>query len=110
MATTAPGRAAPAATGAPAPHAVATALGRADRHCRYFTPPLSAGALYRVVNPVSTLMFWRWAHGARVERAFVPIERIAPALPVTVIASEDGRFCRHHGIDWQELQERDRRR
>ena len=53
--------------------------------------------LYRVVNPVSTLMFWRWAHGARVERTFVPIERIAPALPVTVIASEDGRFCRHHG-------------
>jgi monofunctional glycosyltransferase len=62
--------------------------------------------LYRVVNPASTLMVWRWAHGTRVERTFVPIERIAPALPVTVIASEDGRFCRHRGIDWQELQER----
>src|SRR5438876_1365621 len=62
--------------------------------------------LYRVVDPVSTLMLWRWATGVRVERAFVPIERMAPALPMTVIASEDGRFCSHHGIDWRELKER----
>src|SRR5437870_11404249 len=62
--------------------------------------------LYRVVDPVSTLMLWRWAKGARVERSFVPIERMAPALPATVIASEDGRFCSHHGIDWRELRER----
>src|SRR5207244_10322205 len=39
-------------------------------------------------------------------RAFVPIERMAPALPMTVIASEDGRFCSHRGIDWRELKER----
>ena len=62
--------------------------------------------LYRVVNPVSTLMAWRWATGARVETSFVPIERMAPALPVTVIASEDGRFCSHRGVDWQEIRER----
>ena len=36
--------------------------------------------LYRVVNPVSTLMLWRWATGRPVERSFVPIERMAPAL------------------------------
>src|SRR5712691_11677646 len=62
--------------------------------------------LYRVVDPVSTLMLWRWAKGARVERSFVPIERMAPALPVTVIAAEDGRYCRHRGIDWQEIRDR----
>ena len=62
--------------------------------------------LYRVVDPVSTLMLWRWASGARVERSFVPMERMAPALPVTVIASEDGRFCIHRGIDWREIRER----
>ncbi|TMJ38158.1 MAG: monofunctional biosynthetic peptidoglycan transglycosylase [Alphaproteobacteria bacterium] len=62
--------------------------------------------LYRVINPISTLMLWRWATGARVERSFVPIERMAPALLVTVIASEDGRFCTHSGIDWRELRER----
>src|SRR5947207_11609092 len=62
--------------------------------------------LYRVVNPVSTLMLWRWSHGVRVERTFVPIGRMAPALPITVIAAEDGRYCRHRGIDWDELRER----
>ena len=62
--------------------------------------------LYRFVNPVSTLMLWRWAHGQRVERTFVPIDRMAPALPITVIASEDGRFCSHHGVDWQEIRDR----
>src|SRR5205823_14777518 len=62
--------------------------------------------LYRVINPISTLMLWRWATGARVERSFVPIERMAPALPVTVIASEDSRFCTHGGIDWREIRER----
>ncbi len=62
--------------------------------------------LYRIVNPISTLMAWRWATGSRVETSFVAIERIAPALPVTVIASEDGRFCSHRGVDWQEIRER----
>ncbi len=62
--------------------------------------------LYRFVDPVSTLMLARWATGARVERTFVPLDRIAPVLPVTVIASEDGRFCRHRGVDLKELRER----
>ncbi len=62
--------------------------------------------LYRVVDPVSTLMLWRWAKGARVEKSFVPIDRMAPALPVTVIASEDGRFCSHRGVDWKEIRDR----
>ena len=43
------------------------------------------------------------ADGARVERTVVPLERIAPAVAKTVIASEDARFCRHRGIDWGEL-------
>src|SRR5215510_2848686 len=56
--------------------------------------------LYRVVDPVSTLMLWRWATGVRVARSKVPLERIAPVLPATVIASEDAHFCTHHGVDW----------
>ena len=60
--------------------------------------------LYRVVNPVSTLMVARWVLGKRVERTFVPLERIAPVLTRSVVASEDGRFCTHRGIDWTELQ------
>ena len=57
--------------------------------------------LYRVIDPVSTLMLARWVTGKRVERAIVPLEQIAPILPRTVIASEDARFCRHSGIDWE---------
>ena len=59
--------------------------------------------LYRVVDPVSTPMLARWAVGKRVDHTFVPLERIAPVLPRSVIASEDGRFCSHRGIDWTEL-------
>jgi monofunctional glycosyltransferase len=61
--------------------------------------------LYRVVDPVSTLMLWRWATGARVVRSKVPLERIAPVLPATVVVSEDARFCSHRGVDWVEIRE-----
>jgi monofunctional biosynthetic peptidoglycan transglycosylase len=67
--------------------------------------PFLLTPLYRVVEPVSTLMLWRWLTGARVERVVAPLERIAPALPLTVLVAEDARFCSHHGVDWQELRE-----
>jgi len=66
--------------------------------------PYVIAPFYRFVDPVSTLMAWRWLKGARVERTVVPLERIAPILVRTVISSEDARFCSHHGVDWQELQ------
>jgi monofunctional biosynthetic peptidoglycan transglycosylase len=59
--------------------------------------------VYRFVDPVSTLMLWRWATGARVERRWVPLDHIAPALRLAVIAAEDDRFCSHHGVDFTEL-------
>jgi monofunctional biosynthetic peptidoglycan transglycosylase len=58
--------------------------------------------LYRVANPVSTLMLWRWATGARVERVLKPIDQTAPVLPRTILAAEDEHFCSHHGIDFAE--------
>ena len=67
--------------------------------------PYALVPLYRVIDPVSTLMAWRWATGRRVERTFVPLQRVSPALPLTVIAAEDGRFCQHRGIDWEEIRE-----
>ncbi len=59
--------------------------------------------LYSVVNPVSTLMLWRHLTGARVERLYVPIERIDPDVPLAVVIAEDGRFCSHFGIDFTEI-------
>jgi monofunctional biosynthetic peptidoglycan transglycosylase len=61
--------------------------------------------LYRVVEPVSTLMLWRWLTGARVERSVVPIGRMAAALPLAVLVAEDARFCSHRGVDWQEIRD-----
>jgi len=67
--------------------------------------PYAVAPLYRFVDPVSTLMLWRWIRGAPVERAWMPLDRISPALLRTVIVAEDDRFCSHHGIDFRELRE-----
>jgi monofunctional biosynthetic peptidoglycan transglycosylase len=61
--------------------------------------------LYAVVEPVSTVMLWRRITGQRVERIYVPLSRISPALPLAVIVAEDGRFCTHHGVDFAEIQD-----
>jgi monofunctional biosynthetic peptidoglycan transglycosylase len=61
--------------------------------------------LYRFVNPVSTPMLWRWMTGNRVERSYVPLAQMAPALPLTVLIAEDARFCRHAGVDFQGLRD-----
>jgi monofunctional glycosyltransferase len=65
--------------------------------------PYLIAPLYRVINPVSTLMVGRSILGKRVERTWVPIGRVAPVLPRTVIASEDARFCSHRGVDMVEM-------
>jgi monofunctional biosynthetic peptidoglycan transglycosylase len=70
-----------------------------------FLLPYLITPLYAVINPVSTVMLWRRLSGERVERLYVPISRISPALPLTVIIAEDGRFCSHHGIDLTEIRE-----
>ena len=61
--------------------------------------------LYLVVRPVSTPMLWRYLTGQPVDRIYRPLGDIAPALPRTVIASEDARFCLHRGVDWRGLRE-----
>jgi monofunctional biosynthetic peptidoglycan transglycosylase len=61
--------------------------------------------LYRFVDPpFSALMAQRWLSGESVERAFVPIDAMSPALVKAVLVSEDGRFCEHHGIDLDAIQ------
>jgi len=67
--------------------------------------PYAVAPLYRFVDPVSMPMLWRWATGARVERIMVPLDRIAPILPLTVILAEDGTFCRNRGIDLGAIRE-----
>jgi monofunctional biosynthetic peptidoglycan transglycosylase len=65
--------------------------------------PLVLTVVYTVVPPVSTLMIYeRIVHGP-IQRQWVPLGAMAPSLPAAAVMSEDGQFCRHHGVDWAEL-------
>jgi len=61
--------------------------------------------LYSAGHPVSMLMAWRWLSGAPVSRQWIDFSRVAPALPRSVVASEDAKYCRHHGIDWDAVRD-----
>lgn len=65
--------------------------------------PLVLVPVYRVANPVSTLMLYERLTGGAVERTWAPLDEIAPSLVNSVLMSEDGRFCSHYGVDWEEL-------
>ena len=67
--------------------------------------PYLIAPLYWLVDPVSTLMLGRWVTGQRVERSAVALERMGPYLPAMVMVAEDGRFCGHYGVDFQEIKE-----
>src|SRR5450755_1512110 len=67
--------------------------------------PYLLAPLYRVGQPVSTLMAWRWLTGAPVSRQWLDFAAISPLLPRSVVASEDAKFCSHHGIDWDALRD-----
>jgi monofunctional glycosyltransferase len=67
--------------------------------------PYIIAPFYRLVDPVSMPMLWSWATGARVERVWLPLDRISPALPLAVIGAEDGSFCHNRGIDLGAMRE-----
>jgi monofunctional biosynthetic peptidoglycan transglycosylase len=50
-------------------------------------------------------MLARVVTGDSYERDYTPLERIAPVLVASVIASEDAGFCRNDGVDWDALRE-----
>ena len=54
--------------------------------------PYLVTLLYLAVDPVSMPMMWRWMTGARVERSWVNLTEMAPALPLAVIVAEDRQF------------------
>jgi len=64
---------------------------------------IASSLLFRVIMPPSTIMLARWVTLQPVMRIPVPLEQISDELELMVIASEDGQFCRHAGVDWREL-------
>jgi monofunctional glycosyltransferase len=67
--------------------------------------PYLLAPLYRVGRPVSALMAWRYVSGAPMSRQWIDLAAMSPSLPRSVVASEDAKFCNHHGIDWDALRE-----
>lgn len=66
--------------------------------------PIVLVPVYRFVPPVSTLMAFDYVvRAGNVQRTWVSLDKIAPVLVTSVMMSEDGRFCSHHGVDWSEL-------
>jgi monofunctional glycosyltransferase len=65
--------------------------------------PYLVAPLYRAGHPASTLMAWRWLKGAPVSRQWIDLHAMSPYLPRSVVAAEDAKFCLHHGIDWDAL-------
>ncbi len=65
--------------------------------------PLVLTPVYRVVNPVSTLMIWEGLTAGPIERTWVPFDDMSKWAVTAVVVSEDSRYCEHHGVDWQAL-------
>ena len=55
--------------------------------------------------PVSTLMLGRLVSGQNYRRDYVPLAAVSPVMLASVLASEDARFCRNGGVDWDSLKE-----
>ena len=67
---------------------------------------MGLSVLYRYqVPPVSALMLWRMASGVQTDYRWRPVHQISDNLAYAVIASEDGRFCQHRGVDWDAVED-----
>jgi len=62
-------------------------------------PPLWVLAYRFIPPPITILMIERLTQGYGLDHRWAPLSRIAPAMTRAVIASEDSRFCHHHGFD-----------
>jgi monofunctional biosynthetic peptidoglycan transglycosylase len=61
--------------------------------------------VYRFVPvPITSLMVIRLFEGQELHKDWVPLSRISPKLVQAVIASEDAKFCTHHGFDVEAIE------
>lgn len=65
--------------------------------------PYALTPLYSGGHPISTLMIGRYLTGEAVTRKWVDLDDMSEALPRSVVAAEDAKFCFHHGIDWDSV-------
>ena len=67
--------------------------------------PVGGVVLHRFVPPLFTiLMVQQAAAGQGMDYRWRSLDHISPRLVEAVIASEDARFCQHHGFDVEAIQ------
>lgn len=67
---------------------------------------LSLGLIYAIpgTKPISMLMARDALTGHGFTREWVDYDDIAHTIQRAVISAEDGRFCQHHGVDWEAVE------
>jgi monofunctional biosynthetic peptidoglycan transglycosylase len=82
-------------------------IGWAVRVCLSLALIMAAIILvYRFVPvPLTPLMVVRWVAGEGLDKQWVAYDELSPNLRRAVIASEDARFCQHHGFDFGAIEE-----
>lgn len=60
----------------------------------YFTPLMFIRCFEQLAEGKSLKMKHHW----------VPLNKISPSLPMAVMASEDAKFLKHHGFDYQAIE------
>src|SRR5262245_41599455 len=61
---------------------------------------------FRFINPpITPVMAVEKLRGHTLRHQWLPLEAMSPQIPLAAIASEDGRFCAHWGVDWSAVNE-----
>jgi monofunctional biosynthetic peptidoglycan transglycosylase len=69
-----------------------------------FAPPLGVLVDRFVPPPITELMLQRLIQGYGWDYQWRPLSQISPDLAQAAVASEDARFCSHHGFDFLAMQ------
>ena len=67
--------------------------------------PLTSTLIFKFVPPpVTILMIQRVLEGKGLDRRWMPLSKMSPALPNAVIAAEDAGYCSHWGFDFKAME------
>ncbi len=67
--------------------------------------PIALVIIFRFVPPpINYLMIDRAAHGRGLDYQWRSLASISPNMVNAAIAAEDGRFCEHHGFDFEAIE------
>jgi monofunctional biosynthetic peptidoglycan transglycosylase len=67
-------------------------------------PPASVLVYRSVPPPITILMITRLIQGHGMDYQWRSLGDMSPALPRAAVASEDARFCSHHGFDFTAME------